>query len=1569
MNLLQKLGLRNSYPKKLRKTDVLVIDILSQNAKSPTKEEQLRFHYLYKLMMLDYSARNLFIKAQITKSDGQCMEDQILPDDEDSADDDFFNTDEDCNENVRFQESHIHPMDIHMAVFHCANDFLKQYLFSKLSTCQFGLPLLVPNPCTGEVEFPLWALRQIKKSWQHNQQSETGSTVKYNSKEMFNTPVPIVSFIRLGSSVTSKSQILNNVISKKKHSVFFHRHCRGSTEHCLLMDGVVEIAWYCPGGKDDVFDDCVAFMNLHGDASKHPKQLTFLQQVSTVNVALLSENPLDEEARKTSETLSKSPVPFICLFAGKEKVARGKNPTKVRLGAKNRNEAELTDEIISAIKHCVSTNEKTSSLKTYLEAARDQQFRVDEDNEACRQGKGMAQTLLCLLKEEKVSRLKEKFLPLQGELWHSWCRKDKEQYRLESKAKRSIEQQLSDIRAQKLSIRHQQIQKASPINDLIRSFLECLASPEHSQDAKLYMLQWLRIYLDELLTDTLTDLQEKYHSVWTELRKKQKNKDDFNHLQEDLNKISEDLNSTTFGFQHFMREIGQVYEAVQTVPEKLKDRRHHIDNLPAIGAEMLISGYPLELMDGDTAHVPLVWIEAVLEKLKKKTGNKRVFVLSVLGVQSSGKSTLLNTMFGLQFTVSAGRCTRGAFMQLVRVDEEVREQLQYDYVLVVDTEGLRSPELSTKTTLCHDNELATLIIGIGDMTLINIMGENPSEMQDILQICVQAFLRMKSVKIKPSCIFVHQNVAESSANDKNMEGRRRLQERLDEMTQIAAKEEHCDSTGFSDVIQFDVESQVFYFKNLLEGDPPMAPPNPSYSQNVQDLKTKLLSIAQWQRDFKAPTLSELKLRIHDLWNALLGENFVFSFRNTLEIMVYSKLEESYGQWRWKLRKHALEVQKTLHNQIMSKKIQDVNQSELNKDFDKVYNPLKTEIEKYFKEQKYPELLIKWKVGIEKRFEVLNKDLIAETVDQCKVLISLKQSQADLDNRKLEYEAQLLSMSKALASTLKEQMLTDEKVRQEFDKLWVEWVAKVSSEKPPEKDADIKSAVDNILLQTFSTIADNSNQIANKKTHFKFNKTKHIDQSWKQWARSTWNKFTHKEPPLETIGTELTKRIFTKVSEYIDEKQEEKMGFNENFIHQILDQIKSEISESEKSLQYIQFTVQYRFEISVHLCTSAITRFEKMHAAFMRANDPLTYLKSKRDQYLDIFKNFCEGASSITFFVDFLCKQLEPLIQQEAYDKVFIGIIGEMKSNNKMFNGNRSNLENHILKQLAEKKDFDLYMEYINHPKEYFAKFISEQVEEFCRDRKKISGMLNEKQTDLIECILNLSKTVTTAVMEKKGKASMWLDEFCREINIGLSRDDLKNIEREDIADLGFLKDMMAKSLREMLENVKKENSRKPQFDLKMFSKDPAVQLGLIFEGCWEQCPFCKAVCTNTVADHPDDHSVQFHRPEALAGWHYLFSGEFSIDFCTSSVISDGSFIPAEKSLFQSVPFKKYKDAGPPYNKWKITGDNSAKNYWKWFIHTFRSQLEGRFKLKFVGKGTIPNDWKTITEADVMEELG
>ncbi|KAF3700492.1 Interferon-induced very large GTPase 1 [Channa argus] len=636
-------------------------------------------------------------------------------------------------------------MDVQMAVYHCSDSFLKQNMVTKLSQCQYALPLLVPDPVTMDIECPLWTFRQIIKTWKITQTKDNSNIVTMKNMPICKAETPMVSFFRLGSLSVSKSQLMNTLINDR-HSTFFHRNCPGSTKSRHLMDGVAEIAWYCPAGKpNDAFTDCTAFCNLHGDALLIEKQRDILTEKSSVNVVLLP-------------TLEK-----VQMKEG-----------KYRIGLKEKSQADISENLKRIIGEILFGPHQSFQLETMADVSG---IRIDEDDKVCQKGKSAAMKMVNLFQGMDVSKIKDQFLPCQ---------------------------------------------------------------------------------------DDLSSILQSYDEKWSEvlaLKKKHDKSNLLNIKKSELEEISNKLQSATFGLEHIFREMGQIYEAHKALNQT------DWSKYPELAAELMISGHPMELMDGDAGHVPLTWISSLLDEVIRKLGDQRVFVLSILGVQSSGKSTMLNAMFGLQFAVSAGRCTKGAFMQLVKVSKEMKKDFQFDCVLVVDTEGLRALELAGNTTLPHDNELATFVVGLGNMTLINIFGENPADMQDVLQIVVQAFMRMKKVKVSPSCVFVHHNVTDIAAAQKNMDGKRRLQEKLDQMTKLAAKEEVFNVECFSDVIEFDVQKDVKYFAQLWEGSPPMAPPNPGYSETIQDLKNFILSKASQSAGM---TLSHFKTKIQDLWNALMN---------------------------------------------------------------------------------------------------------------------------------------------------------------------------------------------------------------------------------------------------------------------------------------------------------------------------------------------------------------------------------------------------------------------------------------------------------------------------------------------------------------------------------------------------------------------------------------------------------------------------------------------------------------------------------------------------------------------------
>ena len=141
----------------------------------------------------------------------------------------------------------------------------------------------------------------------------------------------------------------------------------------------------------------------------------------------------------------------------------------------------------------------------------------------------------------------------------------------------------------------------------------------------------------------------------------------------------EKRNYALLSLRHLWREVSLFYSS-----GKCAD----LEYLPHLAASCLIAGETLELYDGDANMLNVDWIGAIFKNLSSLLPNKRIFVLSVLGEQSSGKSTLLNTMFGICLAESIGQCTRGLTMTLVKTVN----RKEYDYVVILDTEGVRSPE-------------------------------------------------------------------------------------------------------------------------------------------------------------------------------------------------------------------------------------------------------------------------------------------------------------------------------------------------------------------------------------------------------------------------------------------------------------------------------------------------------------------------------------------------------------------------------------------------------------------------------------------------------------------------------------------------------------------------------------------------------------------------------------------------------------------------------------------------------------------------------------------------------------
>lgn len=107
--------------------------------------------------------------------------------------------------------------------------------------------------------------------------------------------------------------------------------------------------------------------------------------------------------------------------------------------------------------------------------------------------------------------------------------------------------------------------------------------------------------------------------------------------------------------------------------------------------------------------------------LKGKDQQKRVIVVSVMGAQSTGKSYLMNRLFGTRFTVASSRTTDGLWISLIET-----KNINF---LLMDCEGLFSADRSPK----EEEKLIRVLASLSDYTIMNQnMGMNSRSLNELM---------------------------------------------------------------------------------------------------------------------------------------------------------------------------------------------------------------------------------------------------------------------------------------------------------------------------------------------------------------------------------------------------------------------------------------------------------------------------------------------------------------------------------------------------------------------------------------------------------------------------------------------------------------------------------------------------------------------------------------------------------------------------------------------------------------------------------------------------------------------
>ena len=844
---------------------------------------------------------------------------------------------------------------------------------------------------------------------------------------------------------------------------------------------------------------------------------------------------------------------------------------------------------------------------------------------------------------------------------------------------------------------------------------------------------------------------------------------------------------------------------------------------------------------------------------------------------------------------------------------------------------------------------------------------------------------MRRVEMHPSCQFVHQNVPDALASSKSLLGRQNFHKKLDTMTLAAAKEENCDGQykSFCDVISFDDSKDVFYFPSLWKGDPPMAPVNEGYIEGAQQLKSALVQLTKKKQSCQS-SFEVFKSRIDNLWTAVLQENFVFSFKNTLEVCVYNELDVQYGLWSWRLQFEVLQWQNNTRNVIQGCDPAKDNLENIEKECiqalkEKItteHTKLYEEMETFIEQSEHSEILLQWKNKTEQKLKYLCEERKKEGNKFCDDLVKHKLNHAEVEKMNKNHITDLQSHIRKLVNTLDEgKKLTRVELESEFETKWEEWMHDFKENKTKKVTYPTDLEIENELIDTLIQLMGPQEQKILRKQHetplrersdslqFVVKKDVHLSSTkWLGFGSISQNEVNAAEM--------ITKQCIAAAQLYLDSVS--KKLFDLAFAYKLLNDLFKSIDslkDSSKCSKFI-FTPDYKIDISLVVCSFAYKVFKGAKDEIKNDNDPIKKLENLKDNFQTTFYDQYFKVDSGKAAASSLCKLLEKSIEKSIKEKLESLVVDGFKKFNSRFCSKRG-FKIELLRELTDKNNFYLFKQYLDDIDGCFRHWTEYFLQQYCLktisdNKTRITIMAEE---ELLQINKKIKKTVEKLNNTSNDvKISVWLDSFRKEIT-GTFSINIGEMEAivgiYDVADYKIFSQDVENRIEQINENLLQafSNGESLYYNIKTCGQNPPhLSLYKSLIGCNATCPFCKEQCEKTDPTHSGDHHINLHRPECLGRYVWTGSNQLVLKTCTESVNSWDTFQCSE-TQWKPVYYTNYKKF---FGRWYITTTASYEPlYWKWFINYFKSEV-----ISWVGASStnIPYSWTQVTRNAAKDSL-
>ncbi|CAG8519441.1 444_t:CDS:2, partial [Racocetra fulgida] len=1403
-------------------------------------------------------------------------------------DDDESSDDESKDESkMLIKKNRLSRFDCIASLFASAESTVVQDIFQTISQFPIALPLLMPNLDNAEkfkVMLPLFAGSAIK--WH----TSNGSILE---NHLFEDSFKLIVAVRIGMNPQGKSTILNQLMVS---NFMFTSHSEPRADYGIphMISGSVEFVWltketcgadlynnvfksYYEEGRNEI----ILLANLHGDALDYPDQIEFLKQLASCFLVFLMPGHDENQI-----------VEFRNLIGSKKVIFNYVNPEN------NVGEEDSYTTNTNSLMSYETIKEACKMFKDFLDPDFVDPGKFSISTLEIGETLQFAEKIECVKSQEIINFVKQKT-----------CR----HIRLEI------------MQLQKMQSGYDCIQfweHTPELQELMRLFSSIIILPIRVRRRALAHLE------KEISRLSIVESSKP----WNDAISKRKELNNANivyndqEIREEIAMLWEEADNTSLGIEHFFRELGHMYKIFISDPKKIISDNglvtENISKLPEYYAELLISGHIIELLDGDSETISEAWFLAVCNSIDKKFPNLRIFVISILGLQSSGKSTLLNALFGCKFAVSAGRCTKGIIMQFLFLEKELSNQLGVDAFILIDTEGLCAPEnIDEPESEKKDQKLAKFAMRISNLTIINILGESTRELTKILQIVTKILIHLDT----SSDILMVQHVTDNNAI-KSIDLEQKLHEILQGVLEIAKKGNNkTGARNFERLSKMNDKKLVKLFAPFKDGIAAYSPPSKQYHKDVVDFYNTIIDNCKNSQSKKK--FSDWFLLIKSYWDAASRENSSFEkIEETYDFIEFGKqIAKLKGTIDMAFLKHKEFTETKIRSIVykwLSNKDSSVNSvNSINSKCEKLIKTLNNILE--FKNQADCEECKK----ANKERDKLDKYIEKKDDEKCKegkeeanqTINNYIVSRREFITTKLENMLEGILMrnrfsifiDRVLEKVLKawKKSPDEKKFEEAANKIWKLLRDRVSAE----NEDFINEEIDNIVKEEYGTMWSSTN-------FFKSYKYRIIPELSKIDAIRNVGLAGFSNDKL----MELKKEINLVVEQILRNIKK----FNPKLVRDLKDKTEKKLNNFSTNLN-VKFNSNFEMNVHVYMLLNFREKMVEIQYTWDQDNTPLSVLDQRKDEYVEIIKLRLQYGHSHMYKGHLTGAYLSRAVHQKAIDAEY-----------------------------RDRRDDILSIPWIKNSETIRLKYFIELAEQVHNGDKDNAVQHFLKPQESIEEWYNIS--VNNYTIKEKGQKykeifNIEFDGVRQEIRNCKNYEDIKKFVNNYMTQvdgidyqLGIKDDSIAENFDLFHEAIMKELDVKwnghfqlEEESLPNLSDDELIKKRL---GCTVPCFWCGALCWGERGHDNDSGETKIHhsshQPAGLKGTNNIRTKELQASACHNR--SD------ETDMHYNNNIKKWGAAkSTDFKNWKfephyVTDFNEIMC---WFFEMLHEDLAEKWKIK------------------------